>query len=95
MYIELVEKNEYFSWVFESNLYNHVRNSIGHFNYMEDALTQEVTFIDSHKGNEKVEKRYLVDIGDSCVKMFFSLINVMELNYSLMKIHYIMNFNKN
>lgn len=91
MYTDLIDKTEYFSWMLGNDLFNHVRNSIGHFNYKEDSLAQKITFIDK----EKTEIRYLTEIADSCVRMFFSLINVMELNYSLMKLHYIINLSKN
>ena len=86
IYEELFNPNDNFSWLINSEIKNHIRNSIGHFNYKIDDKKQTIIFIDSHKGNKNIIELALVDVAKNCIYMFYTLINLLELNYELLKI---------
>lgn len=86
IYEELFNPNDKFSCLINSEIKNYIRNSIGHFNYNVNDKKQTVIFIDSHKGNENIIELSLVVIAKNCIYMFYTLINLLELNYELLKI---------
>lgn len=86
IYRDLVSNHDKFSWLINSAIENHVRNSIGHFNYEENLEEQTVLFIDDHQGKIKMETKTLMEIARDCVHMFYTLVNLLELNYNIIKI---------
>lgn len=86
IYEELLNENDKFSWLINSDIKNHIRNSIGHFNYKVDNDNQSIQFIDNHKGKDNIIKLSLINVAKNCIYMFYTLINLLELNYSLLKI---------
>lgn len=86
IYEELFNTNDKFSWLINNDVKNHIRNSIGHFNYKFNEEKQTIIFIDNHKGKEKTAEFSLIDVAKNCVYMFYTLINLLELNYNLLKI---------
>ena len=86
IYRDLVSQHDDFSWLINNSIENHIRNSIGHFNYEENLDEQTITFIDDHMGNEKTDTKSLMEIARDCIYMFFTLMNLLELNYHLLKI---------
>lgn len=86
IYKELISKNDDFSWLINNSIENHIRNSIGHFNYEENLEEQTILFIDDHMGKQKTDTKTLMEIARDCVNIFYSLVNLLELNYHLLKI---------
>lgn len=86
IYKELISNNDDFSWLINNSIENHIRNSIGHFNYKENLEEQAILFIDDHMGKQKTDTKTLMEIARDCVNMFYSLVNLLELNYHLLKI---------
>ncbi len=86
IYEELLNENDKFSWLINSDIKNHIRNSIGHFNYKVDNDNQSIQFIDNHKGKDSIIELSLINIAKNCIYMFYTLINLLELNYDLLKI---------
>lgn len=86
IYEELFNVNDKFSWLVNNEVKNHIRNSIGHFNYKVIEPSQEIVFIHNHKGKERKTELSLIDVAKNCIYMFYTLINLLELNYSLLKI---------
>ena len=78
IYRDLVSQHDEFSWLINTAIENHIRNSIGHFNYEEDTEQQTVLFIDDHKGKTKTETKALMEISRDCVNMFYTLVNLLE-----------------
>lgn len=89
IYKELISQQDEFSWLIDTAIENHIRNSIGHFNYEENTEKQTVLFIDDHKGKTKKETKTLMEISRECVNMFYTLVNLLELNYNILKIQVI------
>lgn len=89
IYRDLISQHDEFSWLINTAIENHIRNSIGHFNYEEDTEQQTVLFIDDHKGKTKTETKALMEISRDCVNMFYTLVNLLELNYNILKIQII------
>lgn len=85
-YEELLDRQDKFSWLVTEKIQNHVRNSIGHFNYEENPIEQTIIFTDKHKNKKQQFNKSLIDVAKDCVYMFYSLINLLELNYNLLKI---------
>lgn len=85
-YKDLLDKKDQFSWIINDNVQNHIRNSIGHFNYRVNEEKQTVSFVDKHKGKEKTNEVPLIDISQNCIYMFFTLMNLLELNYNFLKL---------
>ena len=83
---ELISKHDDFSWLINNDIENHIRNSIGHFNYEENLEEQTVFFVDDHRGKEKTEIKSFIEIARDCVYMFYTLMNLLELNYALLKV---------
>ncbi len=86
IYQELISDNDDFSWLIDNVIENHIRNSIGHFNYEENLIEQTIVFIDEHKGKNHTETKALIEIARDCVYMFYTLMNLLELNYNILKI---------
>lgn len=86
IYEEVFSKEDEFSWLINNSIENHIRNSIGHFNYEENMADQTIIFIDDHKGKRTVKIKTLMEIARDCVYMFYTLMNLLELNYNLLKI---------
>lgn len=86
LYKELMGKHDDFSWLISNDIKNNIRNSIGHFNYEENLAEQTVLFIDDHMGKEKKKIKSLIEIARDCVYMFYTLMNLLELNYALLKV---------
>lgn len=86
IYRELISQHDEFSWIINFAIENHIRNSIGHFNYEENLEEQTVLFIDDHKGRTKTETKTFMEISRECVNMFYTLVNLLELNYNILKI---------
>ena len=86
IYEELFNANDKFSWLINSEIRNHIRNSIGHFNYRINDKDQTIIFIDNHKGKEKIFELSLINVAKNCIYMFYTLINLLELNYDILKI---------
>lgn len=86
LYQELLDRNDIFSWLITDRIQNHVRNSIGHFNYEEDPVEQTITFTDKHMGRVNQFSKSLIEVARDCVYLFYTLINLLEVNYSLLKI---------
>lgn len=86
IYRELISEHDDFSWLINTAIENHIRNSIGHFNYEENLEEQTIFFIDDHKGKNKTETKSLMEIARDCVYIFYTLMNLLELNYNVIKI---------
>ncbi len=86
IYDDLLDRKEKFSWLITDRITNHIRNSIGHFNYEESPIDQTITFTDKHKGKINTFTKTLLEVARDCIYMFYSLINLLELNYDLLKI---------
>lgn len=86
IYRELVPKHDEFSWLINNAIENHIRNSIGHFNYEENLEEQTIRFVDDHNGKINVETKTLMEVARECVHMFYTLVNLLELNYNILKI---------
>ncbi len=86
IYKELILEHDEFSWLINSSIENHIRNSIGHFNYEENLEEQTVLFIDDNQGKTKTEIKTLMEIARDCVYMFYTLVNLLEINYCILKI---------
>ncbi|MDE7405255.1 MAG: hypothetical protein K2M89_00065 [Clostridiales bacterium] len=86
LYQELLDRNDIFSWIITDRIQNHLRNSIGHFNYEEDPVEQTITFTDKHKDKVSKFSKSLIEVARDCIYMFYTLINLLEVNYSLLKI---------
>ena len=89
IYRDLISQYDEFSWLISTAIENHIRNSIGHFNYEENTEKQTVFFIDDHKGKTNTETKTLMEISRECVYMFYTLVNLLELNYNILKIQII------
>lgn len=89
IYRDLISQYDEFSWLISTAIENHIRNSIGHFNYEENTEKQTVLFIDDHKGKTNTETKTLMEISRECVYMFYTLVNLLELNYNILKIQII------
>ena len=85
IYRELISEHDDFSWLINNAIENHIRNSIGHFNYEENLEKQTIIFIDDHMGKQKTNTKTLMEIARDCVYMFYSLVNLLELNYNILK----------
>jgi len=86
IYRELVAKHDEFSWLINNAIENHIRNSIGHFNYEESFEEQKIVFIDDCNGRCKTETKTLMEISRDCIYMFYTLMNLLELNYNVLRI---------
>lgn len=86
-YLKLFTDKDKLSWLMTYKLENHIRNSIGHFDYSENPITQLVKFTDQNKKRTNKVERYLIDLARDCVYMFFTIVNFLELNYNFIKIH--------
>ncbi len=71
------------------NLNRHVRNSISHFDYEYDKLTQLITFYDRFKGKCSTNPMYLRDFAEICFDNFKLLVYLNELFYSIRKVDYV------
>jgi len=90
VYENAFSKKDEFSWLISNSIENHIRNSIGHFNYEENITEQTIKFIDDYKGKKNVNIKTLMEIARDCVYMFYTLMNLLELNYNLLKMQTIM-----
>ena len=81
-----MSKHDEFSWLINNAIENHIRNSIGHFNYEENLEEQTIRFVDDYNGKINVETKTLMEVARECVNMFYTLVNLLELNYNILKI---------
>lgn len=65
------------------DLHKHIRNSIAHYNYRFDESTQEIHFIDSHRGRCNAETAYLFDLALLCYENMGILLRLNEMLYSM------------
>lgn len=68
-----------------SNLKNRVRNAIQHVDAEINYMSQEIIFKDTHRGNTKEVRMYLIEFADLCVENFSVVIYLLELVYNLKK----------
>ena len=85
IYRDLISEHDDFSWLINNAIENHIRNSIGHFNYEENLEKQTILFVDDHMGKQKTDTKTLMEIARDCVYMFYSLVNLLEFNYNILK----------
>jgi hypothetical protein len=71
------------------NLNRHVRNSISHFDYEYDKLTQLIIFYDRFKGKCSKNQMYLRDFAEICFDNFKLLVYLNELFYSIRKVDFV------
>ena len=83
--IDFVGKSEPFSKPMES-VRNRIRNAIQHFESEIDYESQEMIFIDNHRGNMRSEKLYLIDFASLCIDNFSIVIYILVLLYNIRRL---------
>lgn len=86
--LEFLDKDEEYSKN-TSFLKNRIRNSIQHYDYSIDYMSQEIIFADNYDGKTREEKLYLIDFGLLCLENFSLIIYILELVYNLRKLNFI------
>ncbi len=85
--LQYLEEGEYFSKL-SKELDSIIRNSIQHYDYNFDSITQLITFTD--KGRiEKTKEIYLIEFMNMCKENYVLLLYLFELVYTLKKNKYI------
>lgn len=82
--LQWINKDEPFSLPLD-NLDNKKRNAIQHYDSEIDYSTQKIIFNDK----DQFQSMYLIEFASLCVDNFSSIFYILELVYSLRKIHYI------
>ncbi len=67
------------------NLKNRIRNAIQHIDAEIDYMSQEIVFKDTHRGNTREVRMYLIEFADLCIENFSVVIYLLELVYNLKK----------
>lgn len=67
-------------------LNNVIRNAEGHDSIVVNGLTQEITFVNKHKGNIKKHKTTFLEFGKECIDLFVAILYVWEYYYQFMKL---------
>lgn len=79
--LQYINENEFFSRHY-TKLESLVRNSIQHYDYSVDHISQVITFYDGDKTPLEI---YIIDFMNMCKENFVTIIYLFELVYNLMK----------
>lgn len=86
-YNDFLRENEKISYMFIDGLNKVIRNSEAHFDYYFNQLTQQIKFVNNHKGDMSEEKMYLVEFAAEVINIYQKCVLLWEMSYQLNKLY--------